>query len=236
MHSIAAHADVSSASAALGTLGTLNTIYEDAHLLVLDKPAGLLAVPGRGPDKADCLSARALLRWPDALVVHRLDQATSGLMVLARQPEVQRQLSAAFAERRVHKRYEAVVHGHLATPPDTPHSADGWAVIDLPIILDWPQRPRSKVDHAIGKPSQTRWRAVAYDPATHTTRLALAPVTGRSHQLRVHLLAIGHPIVGDTLYGPAGDRAPRLMLHAQALQLAHPVDGRALSFSCPTPF
>lgn len=208
-------------------------------MLVLDKPAGLLAVPGRGPDKADCLSARAQRRWPDALIVHRLDQATSGLIVLARHPAVQRRLSADFAERRVHKRYEARVHGRLAWPGaggEPSAGGESWALIDLPLIIDWPQRPRSKVDHAIGKPSQTRWRPLAYDPASDTTRVALEPLTGRSHQLRVHLLALGHPIVGDGLYGPAGDPAPRLMLHACALGLTHPETGEALHWSSPAPF
>ncbi len=206
-------------------------VHEDAHLLALDKPAGLLAVPGRGEDKADCLSARAQRRWPDALVVHRLDQATSGLMLLARGPQAQRALGAAFAGRRVHKRYEALVHGR----PAPPASADGWGEIDLPLILDWPNRPRSHVDHVLGKPSLTRWRPLGWDAATGTTRLALEPVTGRSHQLRVHLQAIGHPIVGDLLYGRE-DAAPRLMLHACALRLAHPATGQALVLESPAPF
>ena len=205
--------------------------YEDAHLIALVKPAGLLAVPGRGEDKADCLSSRAQARWPDALVVHRLDQATSGLMLLARGADVQRRLSAAFAERRVHKRYEALVHGH----PDAPADAGGWAEIDLPLLIDWPNRPRSKVDPTHGKPSRTRWRPLAHDAAGNTTRLALEPVTGRSHQLRVHLQAIGHPIVGDALYGPA-DGAPRLLLHASALRLAHPASGQTLDLRRAAPF
>ncbi|WP_370512972.1 RluA family pseudouridine synthase [Ottowia flava] len=233
-------------------------MHEDAHLLVLDKPAGLLAVPGRGPDKADCLSARALRRWPDALVVHRLDQATSGLIVLARSLAVQRQLSADFAERRVAKRYEALVHGRLLLPPEASADAhrsdaalahgvraadglsttpaDGWGLIDLPLLLDWPNRPRSRVDPLHGKPSQTHWRPLAHDPATDTTRVALAPVTGRSHQLRVHLMALGHPIVGDALYGPPHDAAARLMLHACALGLTHPATGEALRWHCAAPF
>ena len=264
MPSIAACADDSRANA---PFGPLNVVHEDAHLLVLDKPADLLAVPGRGPDKADCLSARAQRRWPDALVVHRLDQATSGLIVLARSPAVQRQLSADFAERRVRKRYEALVQGRLTLPaparspsftsssrsaPDLavrppaddsatpvggrPVPPPGWALIDLPLIIDWPNRPRSKVDATTGKPSQTLWQPLAYDPASDTTRVALAPITGRSHQLRVHLMALGHPIVGDTLYGPAGDAAPRLMLHACALGLTHPVSGAALRWESAAPF
>jgi tRNA pseudouridine32 synthase/23S rRNA pseudouridine746 synthase len=207
-------------------------LHADDHLLALLKPAGLLAVPGRGADKQDCLSRRAQACWPDALVVHRLDQATSGLMLLARGPDMQRRLSAAFAQRRVHKRYEALVHGQPALPPE---AVGGWAHIELPLILDWPHRPRSKVDHAHGKPSHTRWQPLRHDPGAGTTRLALEPVTGRSHQLRVHLQAIGHPIVGDALYGPP-DGAPRLMLHACALQLAHPASGAPLALHSPAPF
>ncbi len=221
-----------SAQAETPTPDALHALYEDAHLLALDKPAGLLSVPGRGPERADCLSARAQQRWPDALVVHRLDQATSGLMLLARSLPTQRLLGAAFAERRIAKRYEALVHGRLDLPAGT---TDGWAEIDLPLIVDWPNRPRSKVDHDIGKPSLTRWQPLAYDAAGHVTRLALAPVTGRSHQLRVHLQAIGHAIVGDTLYGPP-DGAPRLMLHACEVRLAHPITGDALALHSPAPF
>ena len=225
---IASYAD---RAGAIGPFDDEWLVHEDAALLVLDKPAGLLAVPGRGADKADCLSARAQRRWPDALVVHRLDQATSGLMLLARGAAVQRALSQAFAERGVHKRYEALVHGLL---PDA-EAGDGWGLIELPLRLDWPRRPRSIVDAAHGKPSRTRWRVLRRDAARDTTRLALEPVTGRSHQLRVHLQAIGHPIVGDTLYGPP-DSAARLMLHARALRLAHPLGGPELVLQRPPPF
>lgn len=200
-------------------------------MIALDKPAGLLAVPGRGADKADCLSARAQQRWPDALIVHRLDQATSGLMLLARGASVQRALSAAFAERRVHKRYQAIVHGQLTAPG----SDDGWATIDLPLKLDWPQRPRRIVDIDGGKPSRTRWRIMTHDAASGTTRVELEPVTGRSHQLRVHLQALGHPIVGDRLYGLPDD-AERLMLHACELRLAHPLTGAPLALQRAAPF
>ena len=210
----------------------LACVHEDAHLLALVKPAGLLSVPGRGADRADCLIARARQRWPDALIVHRLDQATSGLLLLARGAAMQRALSIAFAERRVHKRYQALVHGLLALPVD---AAEGWAEIDLPLAVDWPNRPRSKVDHAIGKPSRTRWRPLGHDAAAGLTRVELEPITGRSHQLRVHLQAIGHPIVGDTLYGPP-DGAARLMLHACALRLVHPASSAALTLDSPVPF
>ena len=210
-------------------------VYADDCLLVADKPPGLLAVPGRGEDKQDCLSRRVQARHPEALVVHRLDMATSGLMLLARSREVQRTLSIAFAAREVHKRYVAVVQGRLHMPTQT---EDGWAVIDLPIALDWPARPLRVIDHLLGKPSITRWQVLAYDPVTDTTRLLLEPVTGRSHQLRVHLQALGHPILGDALYACAEIQAaaPRLLLHAQQLRLAHPVTGAAMQFVAEMPF
>ena len=203
-------------------------IHEDPHLLVLDKPAGLLCVPGRGEDKQDCLSARAQARWPDALIVHRLDMATSGLVLMARSAAMQRALGDAFAERRVDKRYEAVVDGQLPLSKD-------WSLIDAPLIADWPRRPLQKIDPA-GKPSQTRWRALRHlDGATH---VELEPLTGRSHQLRVHLQAIGHPILGDALYAPASVQAAadRLLLHATALSFRHPESDARVDFASAAPF
>ena len=217
----------------------LNLLFEDAHLLVLNKPAGLLAVPGRGPDKQDCLSARAQAMWPDALVVHRLDMATSGLVLMARGIEAQRQLSLAFEKRRVYKRYFAMVCGALPNP----QMGNAWSTIDLPLLVDWENRPRSIVNHAMGKPSATRWRLAPDEavPVLHqgqATRVELEPITGRSHQLRVHLQAIGHPIVGDPLYAApdAPAQATRLLLHAQALAIAHPATGERLRFEAPCPF
>ncbi len=208
-------------------------IYLDDDLLVLDKPSGLLAVPGRGPDKQDCLSARVQATHPEALVVHRLDQPTSGLMVMARHPEAQRRLSEAFALRQVHKQYTAVVSGQLAAP----QTDDGWGLIDLPIAADWPRRPLRVID-AAGKPSQTRWRLDGLDEGALSSRLLLEPLTGRTHQLRVHLAAIGHPILGDALYADASvcARAERLLLHASWLRFAHPMTGEVLEFSSPAPF
>ncbi len=205
-------------------------IYLDDHLLAVSKPAGLLAVPGRGPDLQDCLSARVQARWPDARVVHRLDMATSGLMLMARSPQVQRALGHAFEQRRVAKRYEAVVHGHPMQPaPGT------WAEIDLPVGPDWPRRPRQQVSAELGKPSRTRWQLLGREGAH--SRLLLEPLTGRTHQLRVHLQALGHAIVGDALYAPdGGASAPRLLLHARQLQLLHPVTGQALDLQDPVPF
>ncbi len=211
-------------------------VYLDEHLLVLDKPAGLLAVPGRGPDKQDCLSARAQALWPDARVVHRLDMATSGLFLMARGDALQSQLSRAFAERAVDKRYVAVVAGEL--PP--PEGAGGWAEIDLPLAADWPNRPLQKVDGEHGRPSRTRWRVLAHDPAAGTTRLELEPVTGRTHQLRVHMAAIGHPILGDGKYGGAEafldsmDLPKQLHLHARRIMVPN-VFGTTLDITAPLP-
>lgn len=209
-------------------------MHADAWMLVLQKPAGLLSVPGRGADKADCLSARIQALNADALVVHRLDMATSGLLVMARGALMQRRLSRAFAEREVRKRYVAIVAGQMPEPA----SDDGWSSIDLPIAADWPNRPLRIVDAGRGQPSVTRWRVLQRHPGTGTTRLELEPVTGRTHQLRVHLKAIGHPILGDQLYAPAqiAATAPRLLLHASFLKLAHPQTGVAMEFSSAPPF
>lgn len=218
----------------------VNLLYVDEVMLVLDKPAGLLAVPGRGPDKQDCLSARVQTEYADALVVHRLDMATSGIVVMARGIEAQRRLSGAFERRMTHKRYRAVVAGRL----DNPLPGNGWNTIELPLMVDWLNRPRSIVQHEHGKPSITRWRLdpdivqnLAEAPVM-STRVELEPVTGRSHQLRVHLQAIGHPIAGDPLYADPGQQAlaPRLMLHACSLEIPHPVSGERLRFDSPCPF
>jgi tRNA pseudouridine32 synthase/23S rRNA pseudouridine746 synthase len=212
----------------------MDPVYADDSLLVLSKPAGLLAVPGRGADKQDCLSRRVQLRYPDALVVHRLDMATSGLMLMARGPAMQRALSQSFENRQVLKRYIAVVEGRLH-PAD---SADGWGLIDLPITLDWPRRPLRIIDAMLGKSSQTRWQVIAFDEPSNSTRVTLEPRTGRSHQLRVHLRALGHPILGDMLYASeaAQAKATRLLLHASALQLTHPAQGALLSFESAPDF
>ncbi|OYY61500.1 MAG: RNA pseudouridine synthase [Hydrogenophilales bacterium 28-61-11] len=210
----------------------IEPLYADASLLVFDKPSGLLAVPGRGADKQDCLSARAQAAYPDALIVHRLDMATSGLMLMARDAATQRALSRAFAAREVTKRYLAVVAGRLDAPPGD------WGMIDLPIIVDWPNRPLRIIDHQLGKPSQTRWRVLGHDASGATTRIELEPVTGRSHQLRVHLRALGYPILGDGLYAPPAVQAQanRLLLHAVSLRFTHPLTAAWMTFESPSPF
>lgn len=238
--------------------GDLDLIYRDDFLIVVNKPAGLLAVPGRGADKQDCLASRVQAKFPDALIVHRLDMATSGLLLLARGAEMQRRLSRMFRERLVQKRYIAEVAGVLepANIQNTPsldlpqnergHSLlltsgegweGGWGEIDLPLISDWQNRPRQKVDSVIGKPSLTRYRLLIHNVNTDSSRVELEPVTGRSHQLRVHLAAIGHPILGDALYG--GEtviKAERLLLHASMLSFDHPLSGIPLTLASEPPF
>ena len=202
-------------------------VHADAALVVADKPAGMLAVPGRGEDKRDCLWQRVRCAWPDALVVHRLDQATSGLMLFARGADAQRRLSQAFARREVRKTYVAVVAGDLAVEAGE---------IDLPLAADWPNRPRQVVDRVHGRAALTRWRVISR--LGDATRVELEPVTGRSHQLRVHLQAIGHPIVGDALYAPPEvvARSPRLLLHATLLAFAHPQDAHEVVVASNPPF
>lgn len=204
-------------------------VYVDEDLIVLEKPAGLLAVPGRGEDKQDCLSARAQRLWPDARVVHRLDMATSGLFLMARSLHVQRALGRAFEQREVDKQYVAVVHGRLGAVGER-------GLVELPLAADWPNRPLQKVDLAHGRPSSTRWQVLASESGR--SRVALEPLTGRSHQLRVHLQALGHPILGDALYAPPAVQAlaPRLLLHASALAFRHPSSGERLALHSAPPF
>jgi len=209
----------------------LPLIHVDDALIAVDKPTELPSVPGRTPELQDCAIARIQQRFADARVVHRLDMATSGLLIFGRGSDMQRALSQAFVSRTVTKVYEAVVWGNL--PGDS-------GVIDLPLLTDWPHRPRQKVDFLLGKPSQTAWEVMSRSTweGHPLTRLRLMPRTGRSHQLRVHLAAIGHCIVGDTLYAhrQARDAAPRLFLHASELGLAHPLSGQAIHLRCPVPF
>ncbi len=212
----------------------LRCLHADDALLVLVKPAGLLSVPGRGADKQDCASARAQQQWPGALVVHRLDMATSGLLLMARTPDVQRALGHAFAQREVEKHYQAIVQGCMSAP----ESQGGWGDIELPIAADWERRPLRVIDHERGKPSHTRWRVLAMDEAAQTTRLELSPITGRTHQLRLHLAAIGHAILGDALYADTTTqaRAPRLLLHATRLAFTHPTNGAWVQYALPPDF
>ncbi len=207
----------------------LDILYQDDFLLTVNKPSGLLSVPGRGEHKQDCLMSRIQEIYPEALNVHRLDMETSGVMVLARNPQIQRQLSQIFQDREIQKRYIAIVEGRVKT-------ASGG--IDLPLICDWPNRPRQIVDHDRGKPSKTLYKVLWRNTEENTTRLELEPITGRSHQLRVHLQSLGHPILGDKLYAEDETQAKsdRLLLHALSLTFNHPITSEPMRFICEAPF
>jgi tRNA pseudouridine32 synthase/23S rRNA pseudouridine746 synthase len=204
----------------------LEIVHDDHEILLVDKPAGLLSVPGKGPELADCLLSRVQEVFPQALLVHRLDRDTSGIMVFALTPHAQRHLGLQFERRQTRKTYVARVSGRLEPKTGT---------VDLPLIVDWPNRPRQKVDHETGKPALTDWRVVRAND--EESRVRLMPKTGRSHQLRVHMLSIGHPILGDPFYasGTARDH-PRLMLHSESLQLRHPDGGKGVRFTAKCPF
>jgi tRNA pseudouridine32 synthase/23S rRNA pseudouridine746 synthase len=205
----------------------IRVLHADAQLLVVDKPSGLLSVPAKPPGPADCLEARVRAAFPEALLVHRLDGDTSGVMLFARTRLAQRHLGWQFERRQLRKTYVARVAGQVAGEAGR---------IDLPLICDWPNRPRQMVCHARGRPAQTDWRVLAREPAA--TRLELSPRTGRSHQLRVHMLALGHPILGDAFYADPDARAAadRLQLHARAIELRHPEGGGWVRFEAPLPF
>ena len=206
---------------------SVRVIHADHSVLLVDKPAGLLSVPGKGDHLSDCMIERVRRIFPEVLLVHRLDLDTSGIMVFALTKHAQRDLGAQFEGRLTKKVYRARLWGHLEPKEGR---------VDLPLIVDWPNRPRQHVNHETGKPAQTDWRVLGHDP-DGTTRVRLYPLTGRSHQLRVHMQALGHPILGDPLYatGPARD-FPRLMLHAESLRFRHPDSGKGMTFSAPCPF
>lgn len=203
-----------------------SVLHEDPDFVIVEKPAGLLSVPGRGAHLADCLIARLQAVWPEVLLVHRLDLDTSGVMVFARSKAAQGAISQQFEQRRVDKHYVARLAGEMA--------ADAGQV-DLPLIVDWPNRPRQHVNPETGRPARTDWQVISRSAGE--TRVRLVPLTGRTHQLRVHMAELGHPILGDTLYatGAAQDH-PRLMLHAERLTLVHPTSGERLEFTAPAPF
>ncbi len=207
-------------------MGPLDVVHRDDDILLLNKPSGLLSVPGKAAEHADCLEARAKADFPEALLVHRLDMDTSGLMIFAMNKAAQRHLGLQFERRHVAKTYEALVWGQ---PEDA-------GEVDLPLVVDWPNRPLQMVDHTRGKKAHTAWQVTARS-ATHA-RVRLSPTTGRSHQLRVHMLALGHPILGDRFYakGEALAAAPRLCLHAQSLEVYHPNGGARIAFHAPCPF
>ncbi len=207
----------------------LDILYEDEYLLVVNKPSGLLSVPGRGEEKQDCLISRVQLTHPSALIVHRLDMATSGILLLALDKDTHRLLSQQFQQREVSKQYIAVVSGQ----PEPDHG-----LIDMPMICDWPNRPMQMIDTEQGKSAQTEYQTVDYSPEKDVSRLLLTPITGRTHQLRLHCQFIGHPILGDRLYADAKTNglSERLLLHASYIQFAHPITVEQLTISSDASF
>ncbi|RZQ52307.1 bifunctional tRNA pseudouridine(32) synthase/23S rRNA pseudouridine(746) synthase RluA [Pseudoalteromonas phenolica] len=205
----------------------LDILYQDDDMLVINKPSGLLTVPGKDPKHADCAISRVNRVFPSARIVHRLDMATSGVLCLAMHKEAHRFLSIQFQDRLTNKYYIARVHGKLAQPKGS---------VDLPLTCDWPNRPKQMVCHESGKPSLTHYKVLAYE--ADVTRVKLTPITGRSHQLRVHMLSLGHVILGDRLYAKdeALTAANRLQLHAEMLQIAHPRTEEMMTFTAPAPF
>ena len=204
----------------------LDIIHADHEILVVGKPHGLLSVPGKGEHLTDCLLARVQAAFPEALLVHRLDRDTSGVIVFALSRHAQRHLGLQFEKRQIRKAYVARVFGRLEPRTGT---------VTLPLIVDWPNRPLQMVDHQLGKPAETDWRVQR--ASDDETRVRLYPKTGRSHQLRVHMREIGHPILGDPFYstGPARE-FPRLMLHSETLRLRHPDGGVGMTFSSKPSF
>jgi len=210
----------------------LDIIYQDDDIVVLNKASGILSVPGRLPEHQDCLQNRVQRVLPTATVVHRLDMATSGIMIMALNKPAHVAISRQFEQRKTQKSYLARVWGLVEQSEGS---------VDLPLISDWPNRPKQKVDHENGKKSLTHYRVLSYKNATDekaSTFLELTPITGRSHQLRVHMLALGHPILGDKLYAPkdALIMRNRLQLHALTLSLFHPSSEQAITFNAPCPF
>ncbi len=205
----------------------LEILYQDKDILVVNKPSGLLSVPGRPAEHQDSVYSRVLAEYPNAQIVHRLDMSTSGVIVVALRRNAEKELKRQFRERETKKTYLARVAGHVKINSGT---------IDLPLSCDLPNRPKQKVDHEFGKPSLTHFEVIS--KGKRSTLVKLTPITGRSHQLRVHMMAIGHPILGDNFYAdPLAKRlASRLLLHAQALTIKQPYSGKELTFSCDVPF
>ncbi len=211
------------------TTPKLDILHIDPEFIIVNKPPGLLSVPGRGPEKQDCLASRMISVYPNTRIVHRLDQPTSGILICPQGYEPLRNIAKQFEAREVNKRYVAVVSGLVK---------DDEGSVELPLICDWPNRPRQMVDTANGKSALTHYTVLARDLQKNCTKVALKPVTGRSHQLRVHMLELGHPILGDTLYAPNKviQQSSRLLLHATWIEFNHPTTGQKVEFDCKEKF
>lgn len=207
---------------------SLDILYQDEHLIIVNKPSGLLSVPGRGEDKQDCMLSRLASEYPDVLTVHRLDMSTSGILIFALNKDIQRGLGALFEQRKIYKRYIAKVQGKVL---------NNNGIIEQPLITDWPNRPKQKIDYASGKPSTTRYTLKSHNK-DNTSVVLLEPVTGRSHQLRVHMSSLGNPILGDELYGTdvSKSASDRLLLHAESIKFTHPATQLLIDLSCPAEF
>lgn len=204
----------------------MNIVYQDDYLIAVNKPEGLLSVPGLGEANQDCVAGRLLETHPDIKVVHRLDCYTSGVMLLAVGIEAQRNLSRQFHDRQINKKYIAVIRGALSEQQGT---------IDIPMRGDPDDRPRQIVDYQLGKSSTTQWQVIHIE--NDRTRVLLKPITGRTHQLRVHCKAIGHIIVGDGLYGGAEEEMEkRMLLHAESIEFNHPFTDERMSLKVPCDF
>lgn len=208
----------------LPIFGQEKIIYIDDDLIIVDKPAGLLSVPGKAEDNRDCLITRIQEKYPEAIIVHRLDMATSGLMILPRSKRAEKRISVQFQRRKVLKKYVALLHGVID---------EDEGVITAPLICDWENRPRQKIDFEIGKPSQTYFEVLERNK--DTTLVCFWPSTGRSHQLRMHSIYIEHPICGDLFY-IGDDGYKRLMLHASYLEFKHPMSGEKIAFESSPDF
>ena len=206
----------------------LDILYRDEYLIIANKPSGLLSVPGKGIEKSDCLLSRVKLEYPNADIVHRLDMPTSGIIIFSLTSEAQRALSTLFEKKSIQKQYIAKVYGELECHKGT---------INLPLIADWPNRPRQKIDFMSGKPSKTDYELITTDNNLNSL-VKLQPITGRSHQLRVHMAALGNPILGDTLYGTDDciEQNSRLLLHADEISFIHPITNIEININCPADF
>ena len=206
----------------------LDILFQDDNLIVLNKPSGLLSVPGRGEEKQDCMLSRLQAEYPGALVVHRLDMPTSGIIMFALNKDMQKAMGHLFEKKLIYKQYFAKVHGLLKEKK---------GIINQPLITDWVNRPKQKIDYENGKPSQTKYRLISFD-SDNNSLILLQPVTGRSHQLRVHMSSLGHAILGDDLYGTVQTRnaSKRLLLHAQNISFIHPLTGHSININCKVNF